>query len=173
MCPSLTFWVQLLILAILRIWNQLKGLCLKITILNTERKYSYLLCQYHHFEVNAWSIMNGVHVKYKGDTFLSIHLGLIQFLFNTCKEFCHWKAFYNFLWAGENPLKTLKKIVHYFNVILLSDVIWAFGPKVTRRVTYFHIQSITYNFSSQDKKSSGSILCMGKLAAVVHIIGRY
>ena len=58
MCPSLTFWVQLLILAILRIWYQLKGLCLKITILNTERKYSYYLCQYHHFEVNAWSIMN-------------------------------------------------------------------------------------------------------------------
>ena len=58
MCPSLTFWVQLLILAILRIWYQLKGLCLKITILNTERKYFYYLCQYHHFEVNAWSIMN-------------------------------------------------------------------------------------------------------------------
>ena len=77
LCPSLTVWVQLLILAILRIWYRLKGLCLMITILNTERKYSYYLCQYHHFEVNACSIMNGVHVKYKGDAFLSIHLGLI------------------------------------------------------------------------------------------------
>ena len=44
---------------------------------NTERKYSYYVCQYHLFEVNAWSIMNGVHAKYKGDTFLSIHLELI------------------------------------------------------------------------------------------------
>ena len=26
--------------------------------------------------------------------------------------------------------------MHYFGVILLSDIIWAFGPKVTRRVTY-------------------------------------
>jgi len=26
--------------------------------------------------------------------------------------------------------------MHYFDVILLSDAIWAFGPKVTRRVTY-------------------------------------
>jgi len=77
MCPSLTFWVQFLILAILRIWYRLKGLCLKITILNTGRKYSYFLCQYHYFEVNAWSIMNSVQVKYKGDTFLSIQLGLI------------------------------------------------------------------------------------------------
>ena len=53
LCPSLTFWVQLLILAILRIWYRLKGLCLKISILKTKRKYSYYLCQYHHFEVNA------------------------------------------------------------------------------------------------------------------------
>jgi len=77
MCPSLTFWVQLLIFAKLRIWYRLKGLWLKITILNIERKYYYYLCQYHHFQVNAWSLMNGVHVKYKGDAFLSIHLGLI------------------------------------------------------------------------------------------------
>jgi len=35
------------------------------------------LCQNHHFEINAWNIMNGVYDKYKGDTFLSIHLGLI------------------------------------------------------------------------------------------------
>ena len=40
-------------------------------------KIFLFFCQYHHCEVNAWSIMNGVHVKYKGDTFLSIHLGLI------------------------------------------------------------------------------------------------
>ena len=26
--------------------------------------------------------------------------------------------------------------MHYFNVILLSEVIWAFAPKVTGRVTY-------------------------------------
>jgi len=44
MCPSLTFWVQLLILAILRIWYRLKGLSLKITLLNTERNYYYYLC---------------------------------------------------------------------------------------------------------------------------------
>jgi len=53
LCPSLTFWVQLLILAILRIWYRLKGLCLKNSILKTERKYSFYLCQYHHFEVKA------------------------------------------------------------------------------------------------------------------------
>jgi len=27
----------------------------------------------------------------------------------------------------------------YFDVILLSDVIWAFEPKVTRRVTYITV----------------------------------
>jgi len=32
MCPSVTFWVQLNILAILRIWYHLKGLCLQITV---------------------------------------------------------------------------------------------------------------------------------------------
>jgi len=26
--------------------------------------------------------------------------------------------------------------MNHFDVILLRDVIWAFGPKVTRRVTY-------------------------------------
>ena len=41
MCLSLTFWVQLLILAILRIWYRLKGLSLKISILKTVQKYSY------------------------------------------------------------------------------------------------------------------------------------
>jgi len=46
---------------ILRIRYRLNGLCLKITVLNTERKYSYYLCQYHYFEVIAWSIMNGTH----------------------------------------------------------------------------------------------------------------
>jgi len=29
--------------------------------------------------------------------------------------------------------------MHYFDVILLRDVIWAFGPKVTRRVTYIYL----------------------------------
>jgi len=61
MCPSLTFRVQWTILAILRIWYCLKGLFLKSKITNTE------LCQYHHFEVNAWCIMNRVHNVYKGD----------------------------------------------------------------------------------------------------------
>ena len=49
------------------------------------------------------------------------------------------KSFLHFLCAGENPLKNIKKLMHYFNVILLSDVILAFGPKVTRRVTYMAI----------------------------------
>jgi len=60
----------------MRIWYRLKGLCLKIILSNTELKYSYYLCQYHHFEVNAWFIMDGVLDKYKGDAFFSIHLGL-------------------------------------------------------------------------------------------------
>jgi len=30
--------------------------------------------------------------------------------------------------------------MHYFDVILLSDIIQAFGPKVTRRVTYMNIK---------------------------------
>jgi len=29
--------------------------------------------------------------------------------------------------------------MHYFDVILLNDVIWAFGPKVTRQVTYLEM----------------------------------
>jgi len=33
MCPSLTFWVQLTILAILRFWYHLNGICLQITFL--------------------------------------------------------------------------------------------------------------------------------------------
>ena len=36
MCPSLTFWIQLTILAILKIWYHLKGLCLQITVLNID-----------------------------------------------------------------------------------------------------------------------------------------
>ena len=36
MCLSLTFWVQLTNFAILRIWYHSKGLCLKITVLNTK-----------------------------------------------------------------------------------------------------------------------------------------
>jgi len=51
-CPSLTFWVQLTILEILRIYYHLKGLCLKITVLNTEHKYRHYLCQYHHIEIH-------------------------------------------------------------------------------------------------------------------------
>ena len=42
---------------------------MKITVSNTERKYSYYLCQYHHCEENNWITMNDVHDKYKGDTF--------------------------------------------------------------------------------------------------------
>jgi len=114
MCPSLTFWVQFLILAILRIWYRLKGLCLKISFLKTEQKYSYYLCQYHHFEVKALIIMNCVHVKKKGDTFLSIQLGLIKwdnfariwYIYITCKEFCHWKAFYSFCGPVKIVFKT-------------------------------------------------------------------
>jgi len=34
------------------IWYNLIRLCLKITVTTTERKYSYYLCQYLHFEVN-------------------------------------------------------------------------------------------------------------------------
>ena len=35
--------------------------------------------------------------------------------------------------------------MHYLNVILLSDVIWAFGPKVTRRVTYIYLWGMIQN----------------------------
>ena len=41
MCPNPTFWVQMLIKSILTIWYRLEELFLKITVLNTERKYSY------------------------------------------------------------------------------------------------------------------------------------
>jgi len=54
------------------------------------------------------------------------------------KNFVGEKLF-KFLWAGKNPLKNHNNLMHYFDVILLSDVIWPFGPKVTRRVTYFGI----------------------------------
>jgi len=55
-------------------WYHLKGLCLKITVLNIKRKYSYYSCQYQHFEMHALSIMNSVYVKYRGVRFLLIHL---------------------------------------------------------------------------------------------------
>jgi len=36
MCPSLTFWVQMTILAILRIWYRLKKKCLEIPVIVIE-----------------------------------------------------------------------------------------------------------------------------------------
>ena len=33
------------------------------------------------------------------------------------------KPFLKFLWAGKNPLKNHNSLMHYFDVILLSDVI--------------------------------------------------
>ena len=68
MCPSLTFWVQMAIKAILRIWYRLKGNCLNIPVINIDQKYSYLLCQYHHYEIHALNIINGVHVNYMAIT---------------------------------------------------------------------------------------------------------
>ena len=63
------------------------------------------------------------------------------------------KNFLQFLWAGKNLLKNHNNLMHYYDVILLSDVIWAFGPKVTRRVTYSELvlwkrlkwKSVPYN----------------------------
>jgi len=103
MCPSPTFWVQMLFLAILRNWHRLK-----IIVLKTERKYLYYLYQYHHFKVNALSIMTGVDDKY--NTFLSIHLGLIVwdnfakicYTYITCKESCRWKPFTAFVWRWKS-----------------------------------------------------------------------
>ena len=46
------------------------------------------------------------------------------------------KSFLHLLWACENLLKKHNNLMHYFDVILLSDIILAFGPKVTRWVTY-------------------------------------
>ena len=40
-CPSLSFWVQLTTLAILRIWYHWKGLSLQITILFVKWRYTY------------------------------------------------------------------------------------------------------------------------------------
>ena len=71
MCPSLTFWVQMAIWAILRIGYRLKGNCLKIAVINIESKYSYYLCQYHHFKIHALNIINGVHVNNMAITVLS------------------------------------------------------------------------------------------------------
>jgi len=144
----------------MRIWYRLKGLCLKITVSNKERKYSYYLCQYHNFEVNAWSTMNDVHDKYKGDTFLSIHLGLFLSGLSVNREpwfheiILKWydiflslvnnfvtEKIFKCLWAGENHLKNHNNLKHYFDVILLSNVIWVFGPNVTRRVTYITLNN--------------------------------
>jgi len=33
------------------------------------------------------------------------------------------KSFLQFLWAGENPLKNHNNLMHYFDIILLNDVI--------------------------------------------------
>ena len=49
-----------------------------------------------------------------------------------------------FLWAGENPLKNHYNLMHHFDVILLRNVISAFGPKVTRRVTYNFLEYPSY-----------------------------
>jgi len=62
----------LTILAILRIWYHLNGLCLKIAVSKTEKNYSNYLCQYHFIEIHTKSIISGAHVKYKGDAMLSI-----------------------------------------------------------------------------------------------------
>jgi len=39
-------------------------------------KIFLFLCQYHHLEVNAWSTVNGVQDKYKGDTFFFNKFGV-------------------------------------------------------------------------------------------------
>ena len=54
------------------------------------------------------------------------------------------KSFLQFLWAGENPLKNHNNLMHYFDVILLNNVIWAFGPKVSCRVTYVFRETQLY-----------------------------
>jgi len=48
-------------------------------------------------------------------------------------------SFLQFLWASKNLFKNHNNLMNYFDVILLSDVIWTFGPKVTRRVTYVYL----------------------------------
>ena len=49
------------------------------------------------------------------------------------------KTFLQLMWAVGNQLKKHNNLMQYFDVILLSYVIRAFGPNVTRRVTYVHV----------------------------------
>ena len=51
------------------------------------------------------------------------------------KDFVTEKLFTVFVGRCKST-KNYNKLIHYFEVILLNDVIWAFGPKVTCRVTY-------------------------------------
>jgi len=46
--------------------------------------------------------------------------------------------------------------MHYFNVILLCDVILAFGPKVTRRVTFYYIVSANSGELSFDNETAST-----------------
>ena len=62
----------------MRIWCRLKGLCINITVSAAEWNYSYYWCQYNHFEIHAWSMLNGVHDIYKGDTFYKYIWGLYK-----------------------------------------------------------------------------------------------
>ena len=42
---------------------------MKVRVLYIAQTYSYYLCQYHRFEIHAWSTINGVHDQNKGSTY--------------------------------------------------------------------------------------------------------
>jgi len=78
MCLSLTFWVQLTILAILRFWYHWKGICLQVTVLKIKWRYSYFFMSISPPWNTCLKHQNSVYVKYKGVRFLSIHLWSIS-----------------------------------------------------------------------------------------------
>jgi len=144
MCPSLTFWVQLTILAILRFWYHLKGICLQITVLKI--KWRYVL--FFMFISPLWNTclkhQNIVYVKYKGVTFLSIHMWSISsdnfakiwYICNIFKEFWLENTLPSFCRSVKILINTLYNLMCYFDVILLSDVISSIGPKISDADTY-------------------------------------
>jgi len=77
MCPSLTFWVQLTILVILRIWYHLKKLRLKISVSKQNRNISIFYVNKIHLNVYL-KHHEGAHSKNKDETILSKKMCVIK-----------------------------------------------------------------------------------------------
>ena len=127
---------------ILRIWYHLKRLCLKITVSNSEKKYSCYLCQYQNFEIHACRIINDVHDKYNGDFYQYIWGKFNEIFLQRYDTFILFAKTFDLkhvvivLFAVESPLKYRNILVRNVDVILLSHAISSIGPNISDCDTY-------------------------------------